>query len=101
MTSLRELAEKVLATAQLNRCHSGYDEDTGEYEEGACEAGATHRITGPHDQPGGDFCEACAKRIHAGIEYNHRWSLWPIDGVEGLLAAQELAKAVLAAERSP
>ena len=98
MTTLREMAEKVLATAQLSRCVEGYNEDTGEYNEGACEEGATHRITSPHEGQRYDYCETCAKRIHAGIKYNHRWSLWPIDGVEGILAAQELARAVINAE---
>lgn len=98
MTTLREMAEKVLATAHLNRCVRGYNENEGEYAEGSCKAGATHRITSPHEDRRWDYCEACAKEVHAGIEYNHRWPLDAIDGVQGLLAAQELARAVLAAE---
>lgn len=98
MTTLRELAEKVLATAQLQRCSRGYSDDTGEYEAGSCEEDATHRITSPHEDRRWDYCEACAKEIHASIEHNHRWSLWTIPGLEGIIAAQALARAVLNAE---
>lgn len=100
MMNLREQAQKVLASCHLNRCEHrcerGYHEDLGEYVEGACEEGATHRITSPHEDRRWDYCEKCAREVHAGIEYNHRWSLWPIYGTEGILAARELAIAVMA-----
>jgi len=95
MTTLREMAEKVLATARLQRCSSGYSENTGEYEAGSCEALATHRITSPHEDEHWDYCENCARENHAEIPHNHRWSLWTIPGLEGVIAARELAKAVV------
>lgn len=97
MTTPRELAEKVLATCRLQRCSRGYNDNTGEYEAGSCEEDATHRITSPHEDRRWDYCAACAKEIHASIEHNHRWSLWTIPGLEGVTAAQALARAVIEA----
>jgi hypothetical protein len=98
MTALREMAQKVLTSTQLQRCFRGYSEDTGEYEDWSCKAEATHRITSPHEDQRWDYCEKCAREIHANIKYNYRWSLRTIPGLEGVIAARELAKAVLNAE---
>lgn len=98
MPSLREQAENVLKTCRLERCSRGYSEDTGEYAEGSCENDATHRITSPHGDQRWDYCEACAKEIHGGIEFNHRWTLFTIPGLEGVITARALAQAVLKAE---
>lgn len=98
--NLREQANRVLATCHISRCERGYDEngfDNGEYfAPGSCEEGATHRITSPHEDQRYDYCEKCAREVHAGIEYNHRWSLRPIREVEGIIEARKLAEAVLA-----
>ena len=94
---LRNLAQEVLKTSTLLRCSHGYNDEEGDFDPGACEEGATHEITGPHDEPGGKYCEAHATEVHNGIMYKHRWMLFPIHEAQGVVGARKLAKAVLEA----
>lgn len=94
---LRALAEQVLKTCYLLQCTYDYNEGTGEY---ACSEGATHQITGPHDEDAGVYCQAHADEVHSQIEYNHRWCKQEIHGTAGLRVARLLAQAVLASNNN-
>jgi hypothetical protein len=97
LAAARAVARHLLSV-ELTRCQKGYDEETGEYDEGGCEAVAVVEIVGPHEERGGFFCREHGTAIHAEIVYNHRWHLADIPGVEKTMEAQRLARVVLKEE---